>query len=69
LPAVSKSDKIQPPDNHSSSTYILCVGVLTESRLQFSGDLLLLALLVFWQPIHLILLYKRHYPLSSVARR
>jgi uncharacterized protein (TIRG00374 family) len=50
-------------------TAILRVGVLAESRLQFSGDLLLLAFLVLWPPIHLILLYKRHYPLSGVVRR
>jgi glycosyltransferase 2 family protein len=50
-------------------TAILRVGVLAESRLQFSGDLLLLAFLVFWPPIHLLLLYKRHYPLSGLVRR
>jgi uncharacterized protein (TIRG00374 family) len=50
-------------------TAILRVGVLAESRLQFSGDLLLLAFLILWPPIHLLLLYKRHYPLSGVVRR
>jgi hypothetical protein len=50
-------------------TAILRVGVLAENRLQFSGDLLLLAFLILWPPVHLILLYKRHYPLSGLARR
>ena len=50
-------------------TAILRVGVLAESRLQFSGDLLLLAFLTFWPPVHLILLYKHHYPLSGLVRR
>jgi uncharacterized protein (TIRG00374 family) len=50
-------------------TAILRVGVLAETRLQFSGDLLLLAFLIFWPPIHLILLYKRHYPLSGLVHR
>jgi glycosyltransferase 2 family protein len=50
-------------------TAILRVGVLAENRLQFSGDLLLLAFLILWPPIHLFLLYKRHYPLSGLVRR
>ena len=50
-------------------TAILRVGVLAENGLQFSGDLLLLAFLIFWPPVHLILLYNRHYPLSGMARR
>ena len=50
-------------------TAILRVGVLAESRLQFSGDLLLLAFLVLWPPVHIILLYKRHHPLSGLIRR
>jgi len=50
-------------------TAILRVGVLAESRLQFSGDLLLLAFLVLWPPIHLILLYNRHYPVSALVSR
>jgi uncharacterized protein (TIRG00374 family) len=50
-------------------TAILRVGVLAENRLQFSGDLLLLAFLVSWPPIHLFLLYKRHHPLSGFLRR
>ena len=50
-------------------TAILRVGVLAETRLQFSGDLLLLAFLIFWPPIHLFLLYKRHHPLSGLLRR
>ena len=49
-------------------TAILRVGVLAESGLQFSGDLLLLAFLIFWPPIHLILLYNQHYPLSGLVR-
>lgn len=50
-------------------TAILHVGVLAENRLQFSGDLLLLAFLIFWPPIHLFLLYKRHHPFSGLLRR
>jgi glycosyltransferase 2 family protein len=50
-------------------TAILRVGVLPESGLRFSFDLILLAFLVLWPPIHLILLYKRHYPLSGLVRR
>lgn len=48
---------------------ILRVGVLSESGFRFSFDLLLLAFLIFWPPIHLFLLYKRHYPLSGMVRR
>ena len=48
---------------------ILRVGVLAENGLQFSGDLILLAFLVLWPPIHIFLLYKRHYPLSGLVRR
>ena len=48
---------------------ILRVGVLAESGLQFSGDLVLLAFLVLWPPIHIFLLYKRRYPLSVLVRR
>ena len=50
-------------------TAILRVGVLAESGLQFSVDLLLLAFLIFWPPIHLTLLYNQHYPLSGLLRR
>ena len=50
-------------------TAILRVGVLAESGLQFSGDLILLAFLVFWPPIHLILLYNKRYPLSGLVQR
>ncbi len=50
-------------------TAILRVGVLAENRWQFSGDLLLLAFLIFWPPIHLFLLYKRRHPLSGFLRR
>ncbi len=50
-------------------TAILRVGVLAETGWQFSGDLVLLAFLVFWPPLHIILLYNRHYPLSGLVRR
>jgi glycosyltransferase 2 family protein len=50
-------------------TAILRVGVLAETRLQFSGDLLLLTFLVLWPPIHLSLLYRRHYPVSGLVHR
>jgi uncharacterized protein (TIRG00374 family) len=48
---------------------ILRAGVLTESGIQFSGDLVLLAFLILWPPTHLILLYNRRYPLSGIIRR
>jgi glycosyltransferase 2 family protein len=48
---------------------ILRVGVLAEKGLQFSGDLVLLAFLVLWPPIHIFLLFKHHYPLSGLLRR
>jgi glycosyltransferase 2 family protein len=48
---------------------ILRAGVLTESSIQFSGDLILLAFLILWPPAHLILLYNRRYPLSGLVRR
>jgi len=50
-------------------TAILRAGVLSESGIQFSGDLVLLAFLVLWPPVHLILLYNNHYPLSGLVRR
>jgi uncharacterized membrane protein YbhN (UPF0104 family) len=50
-------------------TAFLRVGVLAETGLQFSVDLLLLAFLIFWPPIHLTLLYNQHYPLSGLLRR
>jgi uncharacterized protein (TIRG00374 family) len=48
---------------------ILRAGVLVETGIQFSGDLILLAFLVLWPPVHLILLYNHHYPLSGLVRR
>ena len=48
-------------------TAFLRVGVLAENGLQFSGDLLLLAFLIFWPPVHLILLYNRRYPVSAAG--
>jgi glycosyltransferase 2 family protein len=50
-------------------TAILRLGVLSESSLQFSGDLLLLAFLVFWPPIHLLLLYNCRYPVTAIVSR
>jgi glycosyltransferase 2 family protein len=50
-------------------TAILRVGVLAESGIQFSGDLILLAFLILWPPFHIILLYNRRYPLSGLVRR
>ena len=47
---------------------ILRSGTVSESGLQFSGDLVLLGFLFFWPPIHLIMLYNRHYPLSFLLR-
>jgi uncharacterized protein (TIRG00374 family) len=50
-------------------TAFLRVGVLAKTGLQFSADLLLLAFLIFWPPIHLILLYNHHYPLTGLIYR
>lgn len=49
-------------------TAILRAGVLIESGIQFSESLVLLAFLILWPPIHLILLYHHHYPLSGLLR-
>jgi uncharacterized protein (TIRG00374 family) len=48
---------------------ILRAGVLAENGLQYSVDLVLLAFLVLWPPVHLFMLYNRHYPLSGLVRR
>jgi len=45
---------------------ILQAGVLIESGVQFMGSLILLIFLISWPPIHLILLYNRRYPLTSL---
>jgi uncharacterized protein (TIRG00374 family) len=50
-------------------TAILRVGVLAEKGLQFSGDLVLLAFLVLWPPLHIFLLFKNRYPISALVKR
>jgi len=47
-------------------TAIFQVGILTESRMQFAGSIVLLTALVLIPPIHLILLYRRRYPLTGL---
>jgi uncharacterized protein (TIRG00374 family) len=47
-------------------TAMLESGVLTESSTQFAGSLVLLFVLIAWPPVHLYLLYKGRYPLTSL---
>jgi uncharacterized protein (TIRG00374 family) len=47
-------------------TAVLQAGVLFESGVQFSLSLIALVFLVAWPPIHLILLYNKHYPITAV---
>ncbi len=49
-------------------TAILQAGVLIESGVQFTGSLIGLAFFILWPPIHLILLYNRRHPLTSLVR-
>jgi uncharacterized protein (TIRG00374 family) len=46
---------------------ILQAGVLIENGIQLTGSLIVLVLLIAWPPIHLILLYNRKYPLTSLV--
>ena len=43
-------------------------GVLTESSLSFSLELIGLLLLLLWPPTHIALLYHRRYPLTALVR-
>jgi uncharacterized membrane protein YbhN (UPF0104 family) len=45
---------------------VLQAGVLFESGTQLSLSLIALVFLVAWPPIHLILLYNKHYPITAV---
>ncbi len=49
-------------------TAILQAGVLIESGVQLTGSLIVLIFLIAWPPIHLILLYNRRHPLTSLVR-
>ncbi len=49
-------------------TAILQAGVLIETGIQFTGSLIGLAFFILWPPIHLILLYNRHHPLTGLVR-
>ncbi len=49
-------------------TAIVRAGVLTETSASFSWELIGLLLLVLWPPIHIVLLYHRHYPLTALVR-
>ena len=49
-------------------TAVLQSGVLTENSTQFAGSLIVLVVLIGWPPLHLILLYKGRYPLTSLVR-
>jgi uncharacterized membrane protein YbhN (UPF0104 family) len=44
---------------------ILQAEVIIENGVQFAGSLIVLAFLILLPPIHLILLYNRHYPLTA----
>jgi uncharacterized protein (TIRG00374 family) len=46
---------------------ILQAGVLIESGMQLTGSLIGLVFLIVWPPVHLILLYNRRYPLTTLA--
>jgi uncharacterized protein (TIRG00374 family) len=50
-------------------TAILRVGVLAKNGWEFSGDLLLLAFLVLWPPLHIYLLFSHHYPITALVHR
>ena len=45
---------------------VLRAGVLTESGIRLGLSLTVLVVLIAWPPIHLILLYKGRYPLTSL---
>ena len=48
-------------------TAMLKSGVLIENSAEFAGSLVLLILFIAWPPIHLYLLYKGRYPLTSLV--
>jgi glycosyltransferase 2 family protein len=48
-------------------TAVLRAGVIIENGEQFLGSLIVLVVLIAWPPLHLILLYHRHYPLTSLV--
>ncbi len=50
-------------------TAVLHVGVLSENRYQLVISGLLLSLLIFWPVLHLLLLYKRRYPITALLHR
>jgi uncharacterized protein (TIRG00374 family) len=49
-------------------TAVLQAGVLTENSNQFAGSLIVLFVLIAWPPVHLALLYRGRYPLTSLVR-
>jgi glycosyltransferase 2 family protein len=46
-------------------TAVLQAGILFENGIQLTANLIALIFLIAWPPIHLSLLYNRHYPLTS----
>jgi uncharacterized membrane protein YbhN (UPF0104 family) len=49
-------------------TAIFSAGALSESKSVFSWGMIGLALLMLWPPIHIVLLYHRKYPLTTLVR-
>jgi uncharacterized protein (TIRG00374 family) len=49
-------------------TAIFKAGFIPEDNARFTGSLALLLALVAWPPIHIVLLYKRIYPLTRLLR-
>ncbi|MEP7135303.1 MAG: lysylphosphatidylglycerol synthase transmembrane domain-containing protein [Chloroflexota bacterium] len=45
---------------------ILQAGVLIENGAQFTVSLIALVFLIFWPPVHLILLYNKRYPITAL---
>ena len=45
---------------------VLQAGVLSENGIQLTGSLIALVFLIAWPPVHLILLYNRRYPLTTL---
>jgi len=49
-------------------TAIFRAGVLAENGFTFSWELMGLFLLILWPPVHILLLYHHHYPITALVR-
>jgi glycosyltransferase 2 family protein len=49
-------------------TAIFQAGILPENGMQVTGSLVFLVALILWPPIHIFLMYRRIYPLTSLMR-